>query len=108
MVKKGIYLLVSIVILASCTSSQKLLQKGRYDEAINKAVKKLKKKPDSEKDILTLEKAYNLANSRDNERIKYLQIEGRADRWDEIFRLYSNLKIRQSRVRTVLPLNLNG
>ena len=108
MIKKGIYLLVSIVILASCTSSQKLLQKGRYDEAINKAVKKLKKKPDSEKDIIALEKAYNLANSRDNERIKYLQIEGRADRWDEIFRLYSNLKIRQSRVRTVLPLNLNG
>ncbi|MBN2521300.1 MAG: hypothetical protein JXB17_12380 [Bacteroidales bacterium] len=107
-IKYLFYLSLSVLILSSCSSSQKLLQKGQYDNAIKKAVKKLKKKPESEKDITALDKAYKLANERDTERIKYLQTEGRADRWDEIFKIYSNLKYRQNLVRTVLPLNLNG
>ena len=66
------------------------------------------KKPTSEKDILALEKAYQLANNKDHERINYLKLEGRADRWDEIFQAYSRLKSRQAKVKTVLPLSVHG
>jgi hypothetical protein len=102
-----IYFLI-VIIISSCASSEKLVVKGRYDEAINKAVRKIAKNPKSTKDILALEKAYNEANRRDNERIKFLKLEGKPESWDKIFVLYNNLKMRQSHVRTVLPLNVNG
>ena len=108
MKKPVIYLLTFALLLSSCASSEKLLQKGRYDAAINKAVKILKRKPTSEKNIIVLEKAYKIANEKDKERIKFLQLEGRPDRWDEIFQLYSALKYRQSKVKTVTPLTLYG
>src|SRR5512145_3275512 len=55
-----------------------------------------------------LDKAFKLANERDLERIKYLKTEGNPDTWDEMLSLYGNLKNRQSSVKRVLPLNLNG
>ncbi len=104
--KKLIYIILSIVILSGCVSSKKHLQRGHYDLAVKKAVKKIRKKPTSKKDIFVLEKAYPLANERDNERIKYLRLEGKPDIWDEVFRLYSQLKKRQSLVKTVCPIKL--
>ncbi|MFC2138664.1 hypothetical protein ACFLTE_10845 [Bacteroidota bacterium] len=108
MKKLTLYSLILTFLLSGCASPEKLLQKGKYDAAINKAVKVLKRKPTSEKNIIVLEKAYKIANEKDKERIKFLQLEGRADRWDEIFQLYSSLKYRQSKVKTVTPLNLYG
>ncbi len=43
---------------------------------IEKSVKNLIKKPDSEKMPIMLDKAYKLANDRDLDRIKYLKMEG--------------------------------
>ncbi len=96
------------MIAASCASSSKLMQKGRYDEAIDKAVKKLIKNPDDTKQAKVLDKSYRLANERDRERIRYLKLENNPDNWNEIFRLYSNLKSRQTGVRPVLPLRMHG
>jgi hypothetical protein len=42
---------LSLLILAGCSSSSKYFQNGQYDTAINKAVKKIRKKPASKKDI---------------------------------------------------------
>ncbi|MBN2348593.1 MAG: hypothetical protein JXJ22_07150 [Bacteroidales bacterium] len=105
-IKNLTYLL--IILLVSCTSSEKLVRKGNYDAAINKAVKKIMKNPNSTDDIEMLDKAYKLANGRDQERVKYLRLEGNPNTWDEVFMLYSNLKNRQSMVQKVLPMNLNG
>ena len=84
------------------------MQRGNYDTVINKTVKKLVKKPDSEEDARLLDKAYKLANDRDLERVRFLKMENNPNNWDEIFVRYENLKDRQSRVRTVLPLKLDG
>ncbi len=102
------YLLLLFIIIISCASPQKLFIKGNYDGAINKAVKKILKNPNSEDDILTLDKAYKLANERDLERIKYLKAEGNPNTWDEILSHYTSLKNRQSNVRRVLPLHVQG
>ena len=99
---------LGILLLASCSSPEKLLRHGNYDALIEKSVKSLLKNPDKEEDASLLDKAYKLANDRDLERVKYLKMEGNPNTWDEILSVYDRLKNRQSSVRRVLPLQLNG
>jgi hypothetical protein len=106
--RKIIFFLISAILISSCGGTKKQLQKGNYDAVINKSVKKLIKNPNSEDDARLLDKAYKLANERDLERIKYLKMENNPNNWDEVFVSYENLKGRQARVRTVLPLNFDG
>jgi hypothetical protein len=101
-------LFVAALLLAGCGSSKKQLAAGNYDAAIAKAVSELRKNPKSQKDIESLEKAMNIATEQDNERIRYLKMEGRANAWDEIYLLYKKMNDRQTLVRTVTPLEYNG
>lgn len=107
---KKIYLLlfISALLLAGCGSSKKQLETGNYDAAISKAVKELRKKPDSAKDIQSLERAMSIVTDQDNERIRYLKIEGRPNAYDEIYLIYKRMSDRQTLVRTVTPLEYNG
>jgi hypothetical protein len=106
--KKLIVFFIAAVLISSCGGTKKQMQRGNYDVVINKSVKKLVKKPDSNEDARLLDKAYKLANDRDLERVKYLKMENNPNNWDEIFSRYESLKGRQARVRTVLPLSLDG
>lgn len=55
-------LLFAIVLtMASCTSSSKMYNKGRYDQAVTKAVDKLRSSPDHAESQRTLKQAYPLA-----------------------------------------------
>ncbi len=101
---KFIVIALSIIIATSCGTSKKLYQRGQYDQALRKSVKKLRGNPENTKEISILEKAFGSANEANNNRIKYLKTEGKPDSWDEIFTNYSYLKDRQELVRTVLPL----
>jgi hypothetical protein len=96
------------IILSGCSSSKKQLQKGNYDAAIAKAVKQLRKDNSDAKQIDILERSYQVANDQDNERIRYLKMEGRPNNWDEIYQVYNSLNSRQSLVKSVTPLNKNG
>jgi len=96
------------IILSGCSSSKKQLQKGNYNAAIEKAVKQLRKDPKDVKQIDILTQSYNIANEQDNERIRFLKMEGKPNSWDEIYLVYKALADRQSLVRTVTPLNSNG
>ena len=106
--KRVIYLLITALVITSCQSSKKMMTTGNYDAAINKSVKQLRKKPDSPKDAEILDRAYKLANEQDLERVKFLEREGNSNNYEEVFAIYSRLKNRQSNVRTVLPLTVNG
>jgi hypothetical protein len=101
-------LIFGVLFVMSCSSPEKLLVKGNYDALIEKSVKNLIKKPNSEEDADNLDKAYKLANDRDLERIKYLKMEGNPNTWDEMLGLYGSLKNRQASVRRVLPLHTGG
>ncbi len=103
-----IYVVIVAFIMAGCGSSKKQLQKGNYDLAIQKAVKKLMRNPSSEDDIEILARSFNLANTQDLERIKYLKMEGKAESWEEIAQGYQRLKWRQDIIRPVMPLESNG
>ena len=96
------------VILSGCGSSKKQLERGNYDAAIAEAVRQLRKDADDSKQIAILERSYGIANDQDNERIRFLKIEGRPQNYDEIYLTYKRLADRQALVRTVLPLNDGG
>jgi hypothetical protein len=92
-------LFIFILFFVSCTSSQKMLERGEYDRAIEKAAEKLQKKPGDSDELAVLKEAYELANMFDKERIEYLELEGNDENWIEIFELYEQLNWRQNRVR---------
>jgi hypothetical protein len=75
------FVLTLVIILAGCGSSKKQLQKGNYDVAIDKAVKDLRRNPNDQKQVATLESAYKVANEQDNERIRFLKMEGKPKKW---------------------------
>lgn len=103
------YLLFSaIFILTGCISSKKYLDRGQYDMAIQKSVKKLKKKPLNAKEIEVLQRAYQLANNSDKEKINYLKLEGNPDIWEDVYAIYMRMKTRQDLVKTLPQLWLPG
>ncbi len=106
--KKFYVFSLMILILASCGSVNKKMQRGDYDGVITKSVKKLIKNPNNTEYAEALDRAYRLANERDLERIKFLKMENNDANYDEVFRRYESLKYRQAKVRPVLPLNING
>jgi hypothetical protein len=107
---KRILSLIFILTILSygCGSAKKKLSKGDYDGAIEKSVKQLRKDRTDIKQINILEQAYRVANEQDNERVRFLKMEGKPGNWDEIYQVYKRLNDRQSLVRTVTPLNAGG
>ncbi len=99
--KPILVLLASALLLTACASSKTLLRNGRYDEAIYKSTRKLKKDPDKIKQIAVLNEALRIANERDIERINFLKKSGQPDIWEEVFDTYSRLKYRQDVVKTL-------
>jgi hypothetical protein len=83
-----------------------MLNSGNYDQAINKSIKKLKRNPTKEKEILVLQDAYKKANDRDKEKIQFLRADGTPDNWDKIFSLYTQMSYRQEKIKPLLPLEI--
>ncbi|MDZ7742100.1 MAG: hypothetical protein U5Q03_10200 [Bacteroidota bacterium] len=92
--------LVFLFIL-SCSSPKKLVEKGKYDQAISMLIPKLKKKPANEKSIRILQDAWLQANTENEIRIKQLRETGQPDIWYAIFRNYIALDKRQNAVMTL-------
>ncbi|MEX0982077.1 MAG: hypothetical protein WD577_05715 [Bacteroidales bacterium] len=105
--KRIVPLLLSVFILSSCGSVTRNLQRGNYDQVIHKTTRKLMRKPNA-KDAQAMDRAYKLANERDLERIAFLERENNPRYYDELFARYASLKERQSKVRTVTPLTVDG
>lgn len=94
------------LLFSGCATSSKLMQHGRYEAAIEKSVKTLRKDPANTEEILVLERAFRIANERSWERINFLKLNNDPRNIEEIIGIYLQLKERQSLVRTVLPLQL--
>ena len=105
--KKILPVLLAAFILSSCGSTTKQMQRGNYDQVIFKTTKKLMRKPNI-KDAEAMDRAFKLANERDLERVSFLEREDNPDYYDELFARYASLKERQSKVRTVTPITIDG
>ncbi len=102
----GLLFITVLFLINGCTSSEKLLNKGQYDFAIQKAVKKLRKNPAKTSETLTLEKAFQKAQQEDFDRITFIQKEGSPDKWDEVYAIYVRIKNRQSLIKTLPTLEV--
>lgn len=87
-----VYFLVAffLVNIESCTGNRSL-NKGNYDLAIRRSVKKLRKSPNNKKAQRTLIKAYNLAVKVKVEEINRLKETNELFKWERIVDLYLNL-----------------
>ena len=95
--------LALVMILSSCTNTKRLVEQGRYDEAVEFASRKLAgKKKKKEKYVTMLENAFQKATARDMKRIA--KLERKDGNWDKIIDVYGVIRDRQEMVEPLLPL----
>lgn len=103
-----------LFLILSCSASkqiEKQLSSGNYDTAINDAIRKLrtnKERKGKIEYIVLLKRAFNKANDRDLNEIKYLESNNNPALYEQIYNTFVGLKNRQDRIKPVLPLYING
>lgn len=100
-------LMMVVVFSASCTSVRKLVDEGRYDEAIVYSIKKLKGKKKSKrknKYVYAIEKAFEKVTKEEMNRIEYLKIRKKGNYWVEINSIAHKIDNRQNKIDPLLPL----
>ncbi|PHI20788.1 hypothetical protein CEQ90_05345 [Lewinellaceae bacterium SD302] len=100
-----IIIIATLLVLPACTSVEKLVDQGNYEEAIEKARRHLsgKKKPNP-KYIYALRDALEAANDRDLRYADRLKSRGSSTDWAKVFSTYDQIDRRQEGVRSLLPL----
>lgn len=101
-----IILLCLVVAFASCTSSKKMLMRGRYDAAMQKSARKIKKKPTKIKEIDVFYEAYTAANKQSRERVEFLRKEGNPANNNEIYNQLSLIKSRQDLAKSLPAIGI--
>ncbi|MFA5298210.1 MAG: hypothetical protein WC389_08400 [Lutibacter sp.] len=112
MIKK-LLLLSFFILLSNCSSvkkTQKAINYGNYDQAINIAVKELrhnKTKKKNQEYVLMLEDAFEKAVIKDLEEISFLKKESNPTNLEVIYNKYLNLNNRQELIKPLLPLPIH-
>lgn len=97
--------LAAMVFFSACTSLEKMVEQGNYDEAIIKLSRKMSgQKNKKAKDLKVLEKAFEKVTADDLAYAESLKNTGRASAWDDIFNAYHKIEVRQDLLRPFLPL----
>jgi hypothetical protein len=92
-------------------SIEKQINYGNYDNAILNTLRKLdgnKLRKNKQKAIMLLERAFNKATERDLNTIDLLIKDANPENLERIFTTYQSLRIRQERIKPILPLYYNG
>lgn len=96
-------LLAFAIFVSSCARTQKLVEQGRYDEAVELATRKLSgKKRKKVKHVKALEKAFEKATQQYMQRIA--KLEDRPGSEEKIVDIYRHIRKRQEAVSPLLPL----
>ena len=105
--KTLLYTLLLLLSLTafSCRSVEKLVDQGRYDEAIVLATKKLAgKKNKKTKHIKALEKAFAKINQHDLSAIESMKLSNDPSTWDDVYNYLVRIEARQETVFPFLPI----
>ena len=103
----GITLLGILFIFSSCTNTQKLIDNGNYDEAIEYATRKLRGKTKKKaKYVAALETGFRKANVRDMKRLNHLRKNAieRPQNWERILDIADQIDERQRLIDPLLPV----
>ncbi len=97
--------LIMAIFASSCANLDKLVEQGRYNEAIRIATKKMQgDKYKKTKHVLALEEAFNKVQDKDLQEAKYLESNTDGASWDRVYGIYKNIQERQRLVNPLLPL----
>jgi len=94
-----LFIAVFSLLLFSCTNAKKLYQKGRYDEAVALAAKKLGKKPNDASTLGILQNAYRFAVEDHENRIRNYSNNNSDLRFENIYREYTSLQYLYEAIR---------
>lgn len=75
-------ILILLLILASCSTGKKALEKGNYFSAVSKAVQRLKSAPDSKKAADVLKNGYQLTSDWSQEELDMILTNNSAFKWE--------------------------
>ncbi len=100
-----IYTLIAVLALSSCKSVDKLVKKGKYEEAFLYSLSHFKtSKKRKTEDVKALEWAYSALLEKDLSEIEKLSVDSRPENHSRIVRKYENIIHRQSSLRVLLPI----
>ncbi|MGJ8550610.1 hypothetical protein [Winogradskyella wichelsiae] len=110
------FLLLSVLFLAlgSCSAKKQIqsaISTGNYDAAINDALEKLENNKDKKRKqeyIALLEEAYYKVLDEDLRAIKSLKRDGNPEQYKTIYNTYVDLEARQTAIKRVMPLQIDG
>lgn len=88
---KNLLILLSALIVLSCSSGKKQFEQGNYETAVSKAVNRLRNSPNNKKGRETLKQAYPLASKVHLSNIKQLKNSSERFKWDGITMSYARL-----------------
>lgn len=102
---KNLLLLSALALMmTSCASTDKLLEKGDYDNLIYLTTKKLSGKKKKDVYVQALEKGFDKITRRDMNRIEELRQENTPEAWEDIISIANEIQHRQDRIEPFLPL----
>lgn len=83
---------IALFLLSACTSSKQQFEKGNYEKAVALSIKKLRKKPDNNKQKNILKAAYAYAVQVSEEKIKQHQQSTDRFKWDRVIEQYRKMQ----------------
>ncbi len=83
--------LIAFMLLEGCTSGKKAYQKGNYDEAVLKAISRLRKSPNSKKASQTLMESYPLTISWHQDNVERAKQSNDDFKWERVVREYNQV-----------------
>ena len=83
---------ITLFLLSACTSSKQQFEKGNYEKAVALSIKKLRKKPDNNKQKNILKAAYAYAVQVSEEKIKQHQQSTDRFKWDRVIEQYRKMQ----------------
>ncbi|NRB59187.1 MAG: hypothetical protein HRU50_04510 [Winogradskyella sp.] len=87
------------------------ISNGNYDQAISEALRRLENNKDKKRKqayIVMLKDAYDKVLTEDLKQIAYLEKDGNPELYKTIFESYVDLEARQTAIKRILPLKING
>ncbi len=103
--KKLLYIILILTTFLACRSIDKMVEGGRYDDAIIYATEKLAgKKKKKTKHVQGLEEAFQKITQRDLDKIADLDAEHFPQRWEQVLHISEVIQRRQNRIEPFLPL----
>jgi hypothetical protein len=92
-------------VLTSCHTSQKFIESGNYDDAIDYCIGKLRGKTKKKTEYVQgLEAAFAKAQVRDLAAVDRLLAEGRPENWERVNNIHRNMAERQRKISPLTPL----